>query len=159
LAWIQAYGPGLALILLSYPLEAVAQDTYFRVNGLVTARAGEQSGPGEPWRSIAGQGRLYFGKGRPATPVQFEVDLVEGQPAESHAGKLVIKSKEGAIKAVFTNASITRERPLGQPANLQLATSNDAVSGTGAYADSHGSGSLSALVVGSHLHLMLDFGE
>jgi hypothetical protein len=33
------------------------------------------------------------------------------------------------------------------------------VSGTGAYADSHGSGSLSALVVGSHLHLMLDFGE
>jgi hypothetical protein len=114
---------------------------------------------GQPWLPIAGQGRLYFGKGRPAIPVQFEVDLIDGQPAASQAGKLVIRSQEGSIKAVFSNASITRERPLGQPANLQLATSNDAVSGTCAYPDSHGSGSLSALVVGSHLHLMLDFGE
>jgi hypothetical protein len=54
---------------------------------------------------------------RPSTSVQFEADLIDGQFAASQAGKLVIKTQNGSMTAVFTNASMTRERPPrhGQP--------------------------------------------
>ncbi len=115
-----------------------------------------------PWPAVAidyWSRTALFWKGKARYPGAIRGRFSRRQPAASQAGKVVIKSQEGSIKAVLTNASITRERPLGQPANLQLATSNDAVLGTGAHSDSHGSGSLSALVVGSHLNPILAFEE
>jgi hypothetical protein len=56
-----------AIVLVAYAPTAVAEDTYFRLNGVVETGSGKPSFLDPPFRSITGRGPLFSGKGMAGT--------------------------------------------------------------------------------------------